>query len=937
MLRRFFILRGSEVSVLNQRQLRADELFNAVVSLPSEEQRAFLDAQCPEAGVRAEVEKLLAHDRLHQVELTGPFAEAADPSPAMTQEQSGRGNRYPTDPASSSNISHGRFVPGTVLAARYRIVGLLGQGGMGEVYRADDLELGQSVALKFLPARVANDARVLERFRAEVRLARQISHANVCRVYDIGQVNGQWFLSMEYVDGEDLAQLLRRIGRFPADRATSIARQLCLGLQAAHERGVVHRDLKPANLMIDARGKLLIMDFGLAEIAEEVHEADIRSGTPAYMSPEQLAGREVTVRSDIYALGLILHEIYTGEAIWQADSLADLLDKRQEDPPRRVSHTVPLDHAVETVIARCLEPAPEQRPSSAISVAAALPGGDPLAAAIAMGETPSPEMVAAAGEDVSVNLRLATLLFGLVIVFVFLNAWLADRTSLLSKNSLAFEPAVLRDVARQILSDDLGYESEAMGTIDGFALNGTAISYWFRQRPPGSNFWPGFGTPHPDFVRPSWDQSDEIGVSLSGDKRLLYFRARPSNKLFTDRTPPPPRWSEWFKPEKTGFYLSGGPDDVAPSGLTEDIEVLDRVDSPWRSPPDPFDTLSVWKGAHPRTKTPVLVVAAAFQGKPTYFQVFSEEEFEPTVVVTDGNRRDLFEAVVLFGIVLTAFCVCWHNVRTGRIDRRGAVRLAIYFFAVNCGMWLCVMGHSRIVDVEFGTLLAGVNFALLLTAILTAFYLALEPYVRRIWPQVLISSSKILDGRIKDAAVGWAILVGACMGAIIPLLFKLNFYIQNTYEGHELFRIDLLTLAGTRELCGVALRVHSVSFLMAFGLSMLLWVCRVLFKSERGAMVAYTVIFALLVCAANQGNTAILLLLGTLHGSALLILLTRFGALGLVACYTVHGLIQTFPLTLDVRHWFFEHGLFAMLLTVVIALAGFTILVRKRSLATTTP
>src|SRR5688572_19992090 len=203
--------------------------------------------------------------------------------------------------SSSGEIDHGRFPPGTLLGGRYRIVGRLGRGGMGEVFRADDLKLGQPVALKFLPPDVDRDPARLTQLHTEVRMARQVSHPNVCRVYDIDEVEGHTFLSMEYVDGEDLASLLRRIGRFPEDRALAIARQICAGLAAAHERNVVHRDLKPANVMIDGAGRVRITDFGLAGISGEA----LRAGTPAYMAPEQLSGGEVTPRSDLYALGLV--------------------------------------------------------------------------------------------------------------------------------------------------------------------------------------------------------------------------------------------------------------------------------------------------------------------------------------------------------------------------------------------------------------------------------------------------------------------------------------------------------------------------------------------------------------------------------------------------------------------------------------------------------
>ena len=192
---------------------------------------------------------------------------------------------------STAAEDEGRFVPGTLLGGRYRIIGLLGRGGMGEVYRATDLTLGQSVALKFLPEEASRNQRLLERFHGEVRVARLVSHPNVCRVYDIGEIEGMPFISMEYVDGEDLASLLLRIGRLPADKAVETARKLCAGLAAAHDRGVIHRDLKPQNIMINKRGEVVIMDFGLAAIADQLSGAEVRNGTPAYMAPEQLQRR----------------------------------------------------------------------------------------------------------------------------------------------------------------------------------------------------------------------------------------------------------------------------------------------------------------------------------------------------------------------------------------------------------------------------------------------------------------------------------------------------------------------------------------------------------------------------------------------------------------------------------------------------------------------
>jgi len=240
-------------------------------------------------------------------------------------EESNRGLDSSADtglaPVQSRPVSEAaRFTPGTLLAGRYRIIAPLGKGGMGEVYRADDVRLGQPVALKFLPTAFASDSERRERLVDEVRIGRQISHPNVCRLYDIAEAEGHHFLVMEYVDGEDLASLLRRIGRLPDDKALDIARGLCAGLAAAHDAGVIHRDLKPANVMIDGRSHARIADFGLAALASSVAGAD-RSGTPAYMAPEQLTGEGASLRSDVFELGLVLREMLTAERVFEAKSL----------------------------------------------------------------------------------------------------------------------------------------------------------------------------------------------------------------------------------------------------------------------------------------------------------------------------------------------------------------------------------------------------------------------------------------------------------------------------------------------------------------------------------------------------------------------------------------------------------------------------------------
>ncbi|HMD32362.1 MAG TPA: serine/threonine-protein kinase, partial [Candidatus Acidoferrales bacterium] len=313
----------------------------------------------------------------------------------------------------------GHFPPGTVLGERYRIVSILGRGGMGEVYRADDLKLEQAVALKVLPEALANDKEAQARFMREVRVARQVSHPNVCRVFDIGEADGLHFITMEYIDGEDLSTLLRRIGRLPSDKALEIARQICAGLAAAHDAGLLHRDLKPANIMIDGRGKARVTDFGLAGLAGEIAVADRTAGTPAYMAPEQFKGGEPSVRTDIYALGLVLYELFTGKRAFDAKNFQELARQREQGTVTNPSsHVKDIDPLVERVILRCLDAHPGSRPASALAVAAALPGGDPLAAALAAGETPSPAMVAAAGNETAIRPRTAWLLLIGALVFL---------------------------------------------------------------------------------------------------------------------------------------------------------------------------------------------------------------------------------------------------------------------------------------------------------------------------------------------------------------------------------------------------------------------------------------------------------------------------------------------------------------------------------------
>ena len=283
--------------------------------------------------------------------------------PSPQGGESGSGSETPSKvPESAPPLPVRRFEPGTVLAGRYRIVSSLGRGGMGEVYRADDFKLVETVALKFLPASVERDPSRLDALLEEARLARKVSHPNICRVHDVGETeDGLHFISMEYVDGENLSSLLRRIGRLPRSKALEIAREIVQALAAAHDAGILHRDLKPANLMIDGSGRVRITDFGLAGAIGTA----AGGGTIAYMAPELFLGQRGSVQSDVYALGLVLFELFTGQRVFRARSREELLDLHQRADPTPPSQLVPeIDSELDELILRCLHKDPARRPGA---------------------------------------------------------------------------------------------------------------------------------------------------------------------------------------------------------------------------------------------------------------------------------------------------------------------------------------------------------------------------------------------------------------------------------------------------------------------------------------------------------------------------------------------------------------------------------------------
>jgi serine/threonine-protein kinase len=276
-----------------------------------------------------------------------------------------------------------------LVGGRYTILGLVGVGGMGSVYRARDAELDEVVALKVLRKELVEMPGMLERFRQEVKLARRVTHRNIARTFDIGEHEGEKFLTMEYVDGESLAELCGD-GPMPLERVVGLSRDICAGLSAAHAAGVVHRDLKPDNVLVGKDGRLVITDFGIARALREGDDVVKTNGrpigTPAYMAPEQVQGGDVDARADLYALGAMLYELLTGERAWPGDSVFAVAAARLVQPPpdpRQKNPGLPDD--VAAVVLRCMAKDPDQRFASAEEVARALDAALAAATSVPVG------------------------------------------------------------------------------------------------------------------------------------------------------------------------------------------------------------------------------------------------------------------------------------------------------------------------------------------------------------------------------------------------------------------------------------------------------------------------------------------------------------------------------------------------------------------------
>jgi len=824
------------------------------------------------------------------------------------------------------------------LGDRYRIISLLGAGGMGEVYRATDLRLGQPVALKFLPEETASDPKTLGRFHTEVRIARQVAHPNVCRVYDIGEVEGLPYISMEYVDGEDLHSLLRRIGRLPSDKALDIARRLCAGLAAAHDKGVLHRDLKPANIMIDGRGHVLITDFGLAGIMGQIEGGEARNGTPGYMAPEQLSGTEVSAQSDIYALGVVLYEMFTGKRPFNASTRAELLKLAEEGmPPTPHSIVKDIDPAVESVILRCLSPDPRNRPSSALAVSRSLPGGDPLAAALAAGETPSPEMVAASGQNVGLKPAVALSCLAGALLGLVAFAVIAQRVGLLSKIPFDNPPEVLAQKAREIVQK-LGYTDRPASTAYGFDYRVITIRYLIRNskdldlsalkrgRPPAIAFWYR-SSPSPLAPRqlseiprvspddPPDDSPGMLSVTLEPEGRLMHFKAVPPQ--FDESKGP------WPVPDWTVLFAAAGLD---PSKFTP-------VDPQW-APSVMADTRAAWSGAYPEAPTiPIRVEAASFHGKPVSFvQVLSFPDEPRSSSVSGGHSAgDLVYVTLQLIVIVGLIPFARYNLRLGRGDAHGAMCLGL--FGLIVGMLAWVAGGTHVASAaEADLFFMAMMRAIYGGAVLAFTYISFEPFVRRRWPQTIISWSRLLAGGYRDPLVGKDVLIGASIGvgmALIQIFGSLVYRMAGIPAVR--IAIDTSVLLGGRHLAGQFLYVVADALYKSLGILFLIFLGRMLLRKQW--LTAGVIVVSLAgINAANAINPFIGWPVNIAFFGVVVFTLMRFGLLSMSVALFMSLFIGQFPLTSDWSVWYSGEIAFTAIAVLAIALFGFRTAQAGRSL-----
>ena len=398
--------------------------------IPAEKES--LSANCPECGYENPIDTIYCGNCANMIILKRPDHKplpepSPDPSAEFEEELDDKPEEEAADLTKTIESPTDELATGTTFAGRYQIIEELGQGGMGRVCKALDTEIDEKVALKFIRPELAADEKMIRRFRKELKTARQISHKNVCRMYDIGSKKGIRYITMEYVSGEDLKSSMKRMGQFTVGKAVFTAKQICEGLAEAHKLGIVHRDLKPQNIMIDEFGNARIMDFGIARSlkSEDITKPGEIIGTRVYMSPEQTEAKDIDQRSDIYSVGLILFEMLTNRLPFEEDIPLSLAMKHMDEAlkgPKEYNPQVPED--LNRLILKCLERDKEKRYQSAEELFEDL---DKIESGISTTERVVPEKAPPASREIAVKFDLQKFLIpgfiGVGIIVIAILIW----------------------------------------------------------------------------------------------------------------------------------------------------------------------------------------------------------------------------------------------------------------------------------------------------------------------------------------------------------------------------------------------------------------------------------------------------------------------------------------------------------------------------------
>ena len=819
-------------------------------------------------------------------------------------------------------LDDARFAPGRIFASRYRIVSLLGRGGMGEVYRAEDLRLGQPVALKLLSYRGGYGPEGVARFTAEVRLARGIAHPNVCRVYDIGEAEGWTYLSMEYVDGETLASLLRRIGRLPIEKALDTAKQLCAGLAAAHDRGVLHRDLKPSNIMIDGRGRVRIMDFGLAVSSGDTSVRGI-AGTPSYMAPEQLVGDPVTDRTDLYSLGLVLYEIFVGAVCFPAHSIAERAHFGHDAPSR--TFPAGLDSAVERAVLACLEPNPADRPQSALAVAGVLSEGDPFAAALADGRVPLPGMVAASANKGALRPAVAWPLLIAVIGGTIAVASQA-HTFTVESSDIPQQPDVLAQRARDIMA--------AVGDREPPVDS----EFWFRRAPqPAASSAADAQAPPIRFIYressrylvpenlfhfvteidPPADSPGMASVTLDNVGRLLRFSSIRNEAA---------RRSDNATPDWTALFHA--------AGLEQSAFV--RVNSD-RTPLVPHDAVFTWQQAR-GVSPPAVVTAASLAGTPVHFDASND----PAPLITRrsmlaSRRPPTTEALLWVLIVMgfaTAGVLARRNLRGGDVDRSSARKLSLFVGLAGVFMVMLRAHHvpSGLDEITF--LLGITGWALVWSVFTWLLYVGFEPHVRRLWPDTLISWTRLMTGRFDDPQVGRDVLAGLLCGIVTTAVLLLRVHVTHRLAPDNLIAPALESLRSGRYFTAAMTFQIADAVQFALGGLFFMLLLKLIMRRMWIAASAWVLLVAPVSTGAALGVGAswgLDLVVAVALGVFSLLVVLRVGLLAALVMLIFERLVTAVPITFDLGSWYFGSSLLVLLLVIAVAISAFMVALGEHS------